>query len=555
MLEQVAKDISLWLAQQVTERGFSARTFYGESLAVWLWSLFPGEFTREIDALLPCALRQLEREDIQAHPEFNLFALLNYCHNQGLSPKDLIYPFPKLRNTANSNWILLGTLDRLLWNRLTGERRFSEVWLRLHTHILLRLQQKDGLVRDDRLFARWLPIPFPLSKGGHFGIWHVARLRSMSLQYHCFSLALLWDIFQLTGWIELRKAIERGVMAILLFVLSNGDTLYLGRGQQQIFGYAALLYILAAVSNYSREQRIWQYWQRIWSFVSSYQRSDGSFPLVLRQDEHGYPHIVDTSDPCWLGWYGYNNYFDYLPFLGVYLARAAALLSDQVFEANSDLVKQSDQDLVVTRRYAVIREANWQATVAAPGGAISQDQPVPYFSLDGQSVLPCFGGEEYSSSLYGLSMLPLPYFTCRDGQPVYLRNVMTWSLGRGKTPRTLVLRGRCRWATFERLYKWATYEFIMTDTLQLLEPRSDFAEAFPLVFAAFQLDRQADGSYRIYPNMPSLVLHLQGVEGQLEIIPGTSPVGLTRVLREHLPWDHGTDQVFQRVMHLSWARG
>jgi hypothetical protein len=94
----------------------------------------------------------------------------------------------------------------------------------------------------------------------------------------------------------------------------------------------------------------------------------------------------------------------------------------------------------------------------------------------------------------------------------------------------------------------------MKDTLQLLESRRDF-EAFPLVFAAFQLDRRADGSYRIYSNMPDLVLRLQGVEGQLETIPGMSPVGLTQVLRERLFWDRKSEYMFHRVMHLSWARG
>jgi hypothetical protein len=138
---------------------------------------------------------------------------------------------------------------------------------------------------------------------------------------------------------------------------------------------------------------------------------------------------------------------------------------------------------------------------------------------------------------------------------VYLRSVMTWSLKLGQSPRTLVLRGRCRWATFERLYTWAACEFRMMDTLRLFEPHLDFAEAFPLVFAAFHLDRQADGSYRIYSNMPDLVLRLQGAEGQLETIPGISPVGLTQVLRERMPWDHKSEYVFHRVMHLSWARG
>jgi hypothetical protein len=632
---QTAKDIAYWLADHVTKDGFPARTFYGESFAVWLWSLFPGEFERGIELMLPRALQQLHRTDKQAHPEFNLFALLNYCHTRGVSPTDIVRPFPTLRNTATSNWILLGTLDRLLWNRLAEEKRFAEAPLRLHTRLLLFLQQqKDSLIRDDRLLTRWLPLPFPFSTGRRLGIRYVARLRNLSLQYHCFSLALLWDISQLINGGEFKDAVERGIRAILLFALPNGDTLYLGRGQQQIFGYAALLYVLAAFSASSpaaspdddklesrdkalqgrrpgehlqvgrtpdsaslplyarasthgrlhREAR-WT-WARVWKWVSSYQRSDGSFPLVLRRAggheelgsglEHGYPHTVDTSDPRWLGWYSYNNYFDYLPFLGVTLARTSPLLQAEEEKHPLPPHKRGRRSLssppprrrggkrgggstgvwesvVATRRYAVIREGDWQATIATPGkGALANDQPAPYLCIDGQSVLPCFGGEEYSGSPYRLEMLSLPYFTDQEGQPIYLRNAMTWSLSRGNLEPKLLLRGRCQWAEFERIYTWSAHEFTMRDSLWIFKPSPDLAEVFPLVFSAFWLDRQADGSYRIHPDVPGLALRVQGVEGQIEIISGVSPTGPTQVLRERLLWRSNGGQALRRVMQLSF---
>jgi hypothetical protein len=209
--------------------------------------------------------------------------------------------------------------------------------------------------------------------------------------------------------------------------------------------------------------------------------------------------------------------------------------------------------VVVTRLYAVIREGDWQATIATPGkGALANDQPAPYLCIDGQSVLPCFGGEEYSGSPYRLEMLSLPYFTDREGQPIYLRNTMNWSLSRENLESKLVLRGRCRWAEFERIYTWSAYAFAMRDSLSVFKPLSNLAEVFPLVFSAFWLDRQADGSYRIHPDVPGLALRVQGIEGQIETISGVSPTGSTQVLRERLPWRSDGEQALRRVMQLSF---
>jgi hypothetical protein len=551
---EVAHDIAKWLAAQVAEGSFPARTFYGEAFAIWLWSFFPNEFPQQIEALLPRALEQLRRADVEAHPEFNLLALLGYCQAQSLEPEDVIGSFPGLREAPSCNWLLLGTLLRLRWNHVAGGKRFSEALLRMRTRLLILFQQRsDGLIRDDRLLDRRLPLPFPFARVGRLGVRYDARLRGLSLQYHCFSLALLIDIYAVAGWPEVGRAIERGVAAICRFVLDNGDTLYLGRGQQQIFGYGALLYALAAASRCVRVQGLAKTWHDVWRFVASHQRDDGSFPLVLRSGEQGYPQKVDTSDLRWLGWYSYNNYFDYLPLLGVYLARTWDSPVAERPRGAPVCAGEVGQQLVVNRHYAVIRESGWQAVLATPGGPRSQDQPVPYLCLGGRSVLPCFGGEEYSPSSYNLSMLPLPYAVRSSGEPACLREMMRWSLRRGARARTLVLRGTCRWARFQRHYEWGAHEFSIRDSLRLSTPPFEPSEVRPLVFAACELHRRRDGSYGIHEGLPSLRLRIAGVEGILGIEAGTSPMGATRVLTERVPWDGGRGRVFERTMRLSWG--
>ena len=291
----------------------------------------------------------------------------------------------------------------------------------------------------------------------------------------------------------------------------------------------------------------------MWRFVSSHQRDDGSFPLVLRSGEQGYPQTVDTSDLRWLGWYSYNNYFDYLPFLGVCLARVGDSAGANSPGDTPVPAGDAGQKLVVDKYYAVIREPGWQAVVAAPGGPRSQDQPVPYMCIGGRSVLPCFGGEEYGSCSYDLSMLPLPYVIRGDREPVYLRDVMRWSLSPGGPSRTLFLRGTCGWARFERRYTWGASEFRMVDTLRLAAHAGALAEAVPLVCVAFQMHRQSDGSYAIDPKVSNIRMHLGGIEGRIEIASGVSPAGLTQVGHERVAPKHGTERQYRRMMELSWS--
>ncbi len=548
-IQTTAYQIATWLARQVSDDGFPARSFYGEAFTLWLWQFFPGEFEDAANKLHPIALRQLTRQDMAAHPEFNAWALLHLCRQTGQPIQALMPQLPQLNNTPNSNWLLLGTLVRLMWNQQRGEK--IPLWrLRWHTRLLLAMQQQaDGLIRDDRLISRRLPLPFPYGRTTPLRLQKMLHLQKLSLQYHCFSLVLLWDILQITGWGFVKTAVQRGHQAIGRFILANGDTLYIGRGQQQIFGYGALIYFLAALAATGRQAAAGQL-EQVWAFVQAFQREDGRFPLVLRPGESGYPKIVDTSDPCWLGWYGYNNLFDYLPFLGVMLARAAQLQS----EFTPASVPHHRQPVELTPQFAFVRQPAWQMTLAAPGGALSQDQPMPYLCLHGQSILPCFGGEEGDDKPYRLTLLPLPYLGLGNGRFLFLRHEMSWQFIQANLQPPILLIGRCRWGRLLRYFRWEANKIVIEDSLTLHANRlpAGVETVYPLVFTAFELAALADGRFQITPSSVPAILTLKGQQGKLDILPGYTPAGSTQTVREALPWPISQTS-FQRRYTISWT--
>ena len=550
--KEAAFDIAQWLATHFTPDGFPARTFYGESFSLWLWSCFPDEFSAEIEQIRPFALQQLNRQDIDAHPEFNLFATLKYCQQANIPVTELTDLKPRFRNTANSNWLLLSNLGRVLWNNVSQEETYSQKDLLRHTKLLLRMQQQsDGLIRDDRLRSRKLPIPLPYAKGGKWGKWgiqYLPRLRSLSLQYHCFSLALLQLLQNETAW-PISQHIERGIDAIINFTLPNGDTIYFGRGQQQIFGYASLLFVLAAFCQGSTNPIYAQKWHDIWQFFLSFQRDDLSWPLVLREGEKGFPKTVDTTNSHWLGWYGYNNYFDYLPLLGAFLAQCE-LPANEPMQENNIHTKT-----INTGTYTIIESNAWKGTITKPAGPISHDQPIPYLCVNGRSILPCFGGEEAPNTPYNLSMLPIPFLQLNNGEQLFLRSVLKWKLtSNSKSP--LQLKGNSSWATFTRQFAWADDHINFQDNL-IIHPNhktapQDIQQVIPFQFSSFLLNKSATNIYEIFQE-PKVQLQINHLENEPIIVDGYSPVGKIKIIREQLDWASTTRTEFQRNYSLSWT--
>jgi hypothetical protein len=102
------------------------------------------------------------------------------------------------------------------------------------------------------------------------------------------------------------------------FVDLEGNCNFKGRGQQQIFGYAVAIYLFVACAylNPSQSDHWLSHSSRILEYLSKWQRSDGSFPLVLNE----------FDDKMHVGWHDYHHLSAYNAFVGAWLALAAKTL-------------------------------------------------------------------------------------------------------------------------------------------------------------------------------------------------------------------------------------
>ncbi len=142
----------------------------------------------------------------------------------------------------------------------------------------------------------------------------------LSHAYHAYCGALLAELAQYleTPWAT--GAALRAAQAIRPYISEDGESLTVGRGKAQIFGYGALLYLLEAAAGLSGDEGLRAVADRVFTHLLRFRRVDGSFPLVLNETEPPEPWAPAVPLP---GWHDYNRYADYVPFLGVYLLKAA----------------------------------------------------------------------------------------------------------------------------------------------------------------------------------------------------------------------------------------
>lgn len=146
------------------------------------------------------------------------------------------------------------------------------------------------------------------------------EFKTRSLQYHAFCLFVLAELDQTRLRPMIKPWLIRGCQFALTQILDDGMALYIGRGQEQIFGYGALIFALEYASaryQLDIENKI----NAIWLHVHKFQREDGSYPLVLREQQMELPDVSFRDDRPH-GWFGYNTLYDYQPFLAYCLLRA-----------------------------------------------------------------------------------------------------------------------------------------------------------------------------------------------------------------------------------------
>ena len=402
-LHGLADGIADYLDATVARHGeWPARSFYGESFAALLLGPMGPKYAASVERLR-VLYQDKDKQAADFHWEFNNYAWYSLFRKTG-DPVARSFVLPlRFRHTPVTNWTLLRSVTRFLVGQET------EVAGREAVNVLERFQSGSGLICDDRSVR--------------------------SFQYHCFSAVMTAELETLSGSSYLLDSFRRAADFIERFVLRTGDTLYLGRGQQQSFGYGALACLLALSFRRFREARYLGALARCLSFLDAYRRMDGSFPMVLNGCEQGFPAAGSVSDARFPGWYAYNNYFDYLPFLGVFLRKAACELDGLPGVG----VKVPEPGAAYRDRdFRVVRKANYEAVVARPGGGWrgndgfwTNDLPFPYVVRKGVRLTPSFGGEQYGSPLYTPAGVPLPGRYGKSGCDL-MRGSRLWSFFWGK---------------------------------------------------------------------------------------------------------------------------
>jgi len=172
---------------------------------------------------------------------------------------------------------------------------------RWNLRLVSQARQADGCIDDDKNVSR-------------------------PIQYHIYAVALLHRIYLLNRSKRMLKWFMSGVDYLLPWIDPDGDFNYWGRGQEQIFGYAAAIYALeaAAIASGNR-QKYQRAAQSLFRFLLRFQTED-HFPLVLnaRRDDEQF------------GWYDYHHTTVYNAFLGAWLG-----LTHRLLAAGSDAARQS----------------------------------------------------------------------------------------------------------------------------------------------------------------------------------------------------------------------
>ena len=396
----------------INNKGFPARSFYGESFAYWLLNSVGTKYTSSIEYLYK-SYQVKDKNDPNFHWEFNDYAWINLFKET--NEKRLVnfaYPL-HFKNTKVTNWTLLRSCTRY--------HAGIEIDLALQEAIkvLKKYQKKSGLICD--------------------------QVGVRSFQYHCFSAVMIAEIYELGGGEFFLRRFYHAVGFISKFILRSGDTLYIGRGQEQSFGYGALIYLLALSYKYFQDNEFLALLQKCLSFLMKYQRKDGSFPLVMNKMERGFPLEANPSDPKYPGWYQYNNYFDYLPFLGIFLHKAAKVLSS-VSSENVSLGFISNKNYR-DRDFILFRNNIYEAVLSRPGGNWkgkggywTNDIPIPYVVCNGKRITPSYGGEQYGNTIYSPEGIPLPLIV-KNNEKISIRRNRMWSFFLGNTMIFISLSG------------------------------------------------------------------------------------------------------------------
>lgn len=374
-IENICFNVSSFIRGQIDGGLSNCRSFYGISFTTLLLAM-RDELDTENKNKLEMLFGALDFSDPEFHWEFNNFALLLYQSLGGSGYQSFLEEI-QFKGTPCTNWSLLRACAKILASEDDSLLEVERVKEKLRHR-----QLDNGLIEDD------------------------PKVRSF--QYHCFSAALCELIYERTGDEFFYDAFVRALSFIRHFILPNGETLYVGRGQQQSFGYGTLVYILAKGYYYFDDPTLLGDLDRVLSYLERFQRDDGSFPLVLNGIEDSIPSGGVMDDPKFVGWYPYNNYYDYLPFMAVFCQLAYEALTSVAMKEISYRAPSNYSD----GYFSIVAKQSYIAVVGRAEGYWSNDLNIPYiYSVEeSKSLTPFYGGEQFQTSLYSMKGLPSPVY-------------------------------------------------------------------------------------------------------------------------------------------------
>ena len=402
-LESVSLAVALFLAEkQMSDGEFPANNFYGKAFSLLVWAQHGLRFSSHIDR----TMRKLQQEQASPLPpnyhfEFNRYALLKtvgICPSLG-TIEDHFGP-ERYTGTRVANWTLLRAYCRVhsknFIQRMLGRAEIAIAYL--------SFAHPSGIIEDQR--------------------------GAYTMQYHAFCIALLGELLagplKSSTWV--RKWFQRSIDSLAVLVLPGGQCNYIGRGSLQSFGYAAAILAFAHAYRIFGNSYYLEKANEVLSYLERFQRIDGSFPLVLSNVPEGDPTLFDLRSPRYAGWWSYNNYYDYLPFLGAVLGLARDILRLPRRSAYY-AAKENQESVKLAHTVTVVRKIKYTAVIALPNKQVfAASQPMPYISLAGCYPLPCFGGEQHKPSLYSQYGLPLPVIeTHHSGEIVMANACYAWT--------------------------------------------------------------------------------------------------------------------------------
>lgn len=401
-----ARIASFLAAKQLDSGDFPARNYYGKSFSALLWALHGQTYGENVRRALD-KLREEMRGELPAnfHHEFNRYAILKIaqCDNPVGNVADLLSR-ERYTGTRVANWTLLRA-----YCRSHSKSAESRAMARVELFLAQRWFTRDsGLIEDQR--------------------------GAYTMQYHAFCCALLGELLDgpLAGLRSHRAWFERSVNALTDLILPGGQCNYLGRGSLQSFGYAATVLALAHAYRAFGRREYLQTLEEVLEHLMTFQRADGSLPLVLSGSGEGLPEKFDLLNPAYAGWWSYNNYYDYLPFTGALLALASRVLHSSDEERRKDQAASWRDILRINDPIRVVRTPRYTAVFTLPNQKTwAASLPLPYLETQGRTPFPCYGGEQHQKSIYSKFGLPLPVIETDDGTLAMADARYTWEGGDG----------------------------------------------------------------------------------------------------------------------------